>query len=98
MAQYDPQRSRTRHRKADDEGPAPVDALLGPDPEASPSPVPTDDSTVPWIDPRPDLLQSSGHPSRSAPRVALALAAVIALIVLLGAAVRRRRRRPPQID
>jgi hypothetical protein len=32
MAQYDPQRSRTRHRKADDEGPAPVDALLGPDP------------------------------------------------------------------
>lgn len=30
MAQYDPQRSRSRQRAADDEGPAPVDALLGP--------------------------------------------------------------------
>ncbi len=37
MAQYDPQRSRTRHRKADDEGPAPVDALLGPVPDAAPA-------------------------------------------------------------
>jgi cobalamin biosynthesis Mg chelatase CobN len=37
MAQYDPQRSHSRPRKADDEGPAPVDALLGPDPQADPS-------------------------------------------------------------
>ncbi|MEI7593178.1 MAG: hypothetical protein WCK41_08180 [Actinomycetes bacterium] len=29
MAQYDPQRSNSRQRKADNEGPAPVDALLG---------------------------------------------------------------------
>ncbi len=29
MAQYDPQRSRSRQRAADEEGPAPVDALLG---------------------------------------------------------------------
>ena len=34
MPQYDPQRSRSRQRKADDEGPAPVDALLGPEPAA----------------------------------------------------------------
>jgi len=34
MPQYDPQRSRSRQRKADDEGPAPVDALLGPSPSA----------------------------------------------------------------
>jgi cobalamin biosynthesis Mg chelatase CobN len=33
MAQYDPQRSRSRPRKADDEGPAPVDALLGDAPD-----------------------------------------------------------------
>jgi len=30
MAQYDPQRSRSRRRSGEDEGPAPVDALLGP--------------------------------------------------------------------
>jgi hypothetical protein len=51
MAQYDPQRSRSRHRKADDEGPAPVDALLGPDPAAgtpavSVDPPAPDDSGV----------------------------------------------------
>ena len=33
MAQYDPQRSHSRHRATDDDGPAPVDALLGPDPD-----------------------------------------------------------------
>lgn len=33
MAQYDPQRSRSRPRNEDDEGPAPVDALLGDAPE-----------------------------------------------------------------
>jgi MYXO-CTERM domain-containing protein len=38
MAQYDPQRSRSRHRSGEDEGPAPVDALLGPtDPPATSS-------------------------------------------------------------
>ena len=40
MAQYDPQRSNNRHRKADDEGLAPVDAMLGPDPDA-PATAPT---------------------------------------------------------
>src|SRR5215204_7005568 len=33
MPSYDPQRSRSRRRAADDEGPAPVDALLGPSPD-----------------------------------------------------------------
>jgi hypothetical protein len=36
MPSYDPQRSRRRQRIADDEGPAPVDALLGPTPDAPP--------------------------------------------------------------
>ncbi len=35
MPQYDPQRARSRQRKADDEGPAPVDALLGPGPSSA---------------------------------------------------------------
>jgi hypothetical protein len=38
MAQYDPQRSHSRPRKADDEGPAPVDALLGDAPDRVTSP------------------------------------------------------------
>ena len=41
MAQYDPQRSRSRHRSGDDEGPAPVDALLGP--TGAPDPAETPD-------------------------------------------------------
>ncbi len=40
MAQYDPQRSRSRHRSGDDEGPAPVDALLGATGSADPSQPP----------------------------------------------------------
>jgi hypothetical protein len=51
MAQYDPQRSRTRHRKADDEGPAPVDALLGPEPSAAP------------VDPAPNHVAATSAPS-----------------------------------
>ncbi len=101
MAQYDPQRSRTRHRKADDEGPAPVDALLGPDPGSDPSdaPPPTgEESSVPWIDPRPDLSHGSGRANRLQTRVALAVAAVVGVIVLVWATTRRRRRRPPEID
>ena len=35
MAQYDPQRSRSRPRNEDDEGPAPVDALLGDAPDVA---------------------------------------------------------------
>lgn len=33
MPSYDPQRSRSRRRATEDEGPAPVDALLGPSPD-----------------------------------------------------------------
>lgn len=50
MAQYDPQRSRTRHRKADEEGPAPVDALLGPDPSAPPA-APTPEPSIARVEP-----------------------------------------------
>jgi hypothetical protein len=39
MPSYDPQRSHSRRRVADDEGPAPVDALLGPLPDQDPEPV-----------------------------------------------------------
>ena len=42
MAQYDPQRSHSRPRKADDDGPAPVDALLGP----AADPDPADESAL----------------------------------------------------
>ncbi len=39
MAEYDPQKGHSRSR--DDEGPAPVDALLGPDPDPdAPAPTP----------------------------------------------------------
>jgi len=51
MPQYDPQRSRSRQRKADDEGPAPVDALLGPGLSA-PRP-PTESPVVPPTAERP---------------------------------------------
>jgi hypothetical protein len=44
---YDPQRGRPRQRVADDDGPAPVDALLGPSPD-EPEPVAPDaDAEVP---------------------------------------------------
>ncbi len=39
MAQYDPQRSRSRPRNEDDEGPAPVDALLGDAPDVAVGPT-----------------------------------------------------------
>ena len=47
MAQYDPQRSRSRRRSGDDEGPAPVDALLGPSEPSGADPAaatPADDA------------------------------------------------------
>jgi len=43
MAQYDPQRSRSRHRNGEEQGPAPVDALLGPtEPSVETSPPAAD--------------------------------------------------------
>jgi len=56
MAQYDPQRSRSRHRSGEDEGPAPVDALLGPtDPPSSSR------AGDPPPEPDPDLIDLTDH-------------------------------------
>jgi len=104
MAQYDPQRSRTRHRKADEEGPAPVDALLGPDPAVGAPAVPADgivpvDTTVPsermsGVDAvAPEWEPGEPSPSGPAWRPAVGLAAVIGLLALLWLVVRRRHPR-----
>jgi len=63
MAQYDPQRSRSRHRNGEDEGPAPVDALLGPaEPPAEP-PAPATTEPPGLI----DLTDSAPPATRAAP-------------------------------
>jgi hypothetical protein len=86
MPQYDPQRSRSRQRKADDEGPAPVDALLGPavdaiDEHARPL---TDDIVAP-----PSPANLGGR--TVAPGVA-AIMAIMGLAVVTWVVLRRRRR------
>jgi hypothetical protein len=99
MAQYDPQRSRTRHRSGDD--PAAIDALLGavesdpstaPDP--SPDPVSAGDVVAPmrpdpgaWTDPDP---YGGGGRSTLPPVVVVGL--IVAGIAVVWALLRRRRR------
>jgi hypothetical protein len=94
MAQYDPQRSRSRHRSGDDEGPAPVDALLTPHPT---EPAPPVDAPAPLAEPTPPRLLEpvppTAPPARSSFGVVAALVAVLVATLLLVRAVARRRRR-----
>jgi hypothetical protein len=105
MAQYDPQRSHSRHRKADDEGPAPVDALLGP-PAGSPVGAAAhapNGSSVPdpaaggaatgaptWIDPRPDA-GGPDHAMSGLRRPAIVVGVVLGAVIVVWALIRRRR-------
>ena len=104
MAQYDPQRSRSRHRSGEDEGPAPVDALLGPaEPELPPVIPPVVDLTDgaaaaaqmdPAFRPTPrerEPIEPAG--ARSMAGAVAAFVAVLVAVLLLVAAVARRRRR-----
>ena len=107
MAQYDPQRSRTRHRKADDEGPAPVDALLGPPTDAPVGAAPDapNGSVVgepvasgagtgapTWIDPRPDA-DAVDQATSGLRRPAIVVGVVVGALIVVWALVRRRRAR-----
>ena len=107
MAQYDPQRSRTRHRKADDEGPAPVDALLGPDPATPDAPDATEVTEVTSVTSVPPVvvepvgavaweppaeLEAVGEASSSGRRPLIwAAAAVVAAVSVVWLVLRRRR-------
>ena len=104
-----PRRSRIRHRKADDEGPAPVDALLGPDPEppgreveaAAPVAEIEIDVEVPGPVEAVEVTEPTtwappgpgAEASSSTTRTAAAVAAVVGVLVLAWLVVRRRRRR-----
>lgn len=101
MTRYDPQRSRPRHR-APDEGPAPVDALLGDADVDSASGRPAGRSVglssngrdagpvvVDVGTPRPAELPDTSR-RVTAFRLAVA-AAVMAVIIAVAALVRRRR-------
>ena len=103
MPQYDPQRSRSRQRKADDEGPAPVDALLGPEPAASEvvtaeteAPAGPVNGRVPQAVSVPDSPtvrppeESSTGPRSGAKPVAVA-AALAAVLLAVWWVLRRRR-------
>jgi hypothetical protein len=100
MAQYDPQRSRTRHRSGDD--PAAIDALLGAvegDPSTTPDVSPVDEPDADhvvapihpdagaWTDPDP---YGGGGRSTIPPVVVVGL--IIAGVAVLWALLRRRRR------
>jgi hypothetical protein len=104
MAQYDPQRSRSRHRSGDDEGPAPVDALLGPaetpplidltdhPDEAAPDVAPaTSPGLIDWELPPEPRTAGSLSP-------ALLAAIVVAAVLLVWGLGRRRRRRTRDAD
>jgi hypothetical protein len=110
MAQYDPQRSRSRHRSGEDEGPAPVDALLGPTGAADPAEPPdlidlTDTGAASRSVGDAAGRNGSGSPAWSdaaggqstgaAPvRPVLIAVAAVAAIALVWAWLRRRRTRP----
>jgi hypothetical protein len=107
MASYDPQRSRSRRRAADEEGPAPVDEILDRGPGAGDQP---DASTA-----LPSSLTSAVEPATTSPAepapgptvtpvpppgrtvdpkvVVVVIVALLALLVGLGRRRRRRRRR-----
>ena len=84
MPQYDPQRSRSRQRKADDEGPAPVDALLGPAPDHLVEPL-TDDVVA-----APSAAVAHRPVGRS-PRAVAGLVAVVGALLVVWLILRRRR-------
>ena len=69
MATYDPQRSRSRHRVDDADGPAPVDALLGSVAPQAPAvdaqPADVDAPTPPDVT---DTLVGADDVTESAPR------------------------------
>jgi hypothetical protein len=109
MPSYDPQRSRSRHRAADDEGPAPVDALLGPlpdveaaepaapaepaEPAAPPEPAATDEPVR-----REPLIIDLDQPQpvtvpRHRGRLVLAAMALVSLVVQVLVFLWWRRRR-----
>jgi len=82
MPTYDPQRSRPRRRVADDEGPAPVDALLGeapvPDTVSEPVGAPPASREPLVIDlDRPAPTPATGGRRR----LVLALVALVALVL-----------------
>ena len=110
MPQYDPQRSRSRQRKADDVGPAPVDALLGPEP-AAPESVTAETKTPaasvngrapravspadsPAIDSPPVRLAGDEPTGSRSGAKPLAVAAAVAAVLLAVWWVLRRRRGP----
>jgi hypothetical protein len=108
MAQYDPQRSRSRHRSGEDEGPAPVDALLGPtggtDPAEPPDLIDLTDAGAATRTAANAAGNGAGGsawsdggadlPTRSAPvRPVLLAVAVVAGLALAWAWLRRRRAR-----
>jgi hypothetical protein len=95
MPSYDPQRSHTRRRVTDDEGPAPVDALLGPVPDAEPEP---DRAPEPSPAPSEPLIIDLDQPApvnvpRHRGRLVLFVLAAVSLVVqaLLFLWWRRRR-------
>ncbi|MBK5223944.1 MAG: hypothetical protein JJE52_13945 [Acidimicrobiia bacterium] len=97
MPAYDPRRSRPTPKVAPDEESAPIDALLGPDPDPAPtaaeSPAVSNGSSAT----APSAQPSSPAPVRRAQRAPSALlqmspAIVAALVVLLVWWLRRLRR------
>jgi hypothetical protein len=99
MPSYDPQRSRSRRRAADDEGPAPVDALLGPVPDAVPEP-PADEPVR-----REPLIIDLDQPApvnvpRHRGKLVLLLLAAVSVVVqaVLFLWWRRRRTQAPPTD
>jgi hypothetical protein len=104
MAQYDPQRSRSRHRSGEDEGPAPVDALLGPigspDPAESPDLIDlTDAAARSGSVGDAAAVDGAGGPSvGSAPLKPVVLVLAVLAGMVLAWAWTRRRRTPPTTD
>ncbi len=111
MPQYDPQRSRSRHRSGDD-GPAPVDALLGPapgQPGAPGAPLsddrPSDDAAGDRGSVSSDIDSSalddwvdplpSGRSGPPPLAPAVVVGLLVAAVAIVWALLRRRRRDAP---